>query len=127
LWEGGFLLTARAQGIVPSHAHHAIQVVIALDGCVAICGKDGGWRESGGIAVRADAEHSFDCNGALGVMVFVDPEQAKAPGCPHPFGKTSRLSQIPGWIRSCRQSGRSLNNQMRLKTSRHWFAAAYRA
>jgi AraC-like DNA-binding protein len=59
---------------VPSHAHHAIQIVIALDGCVAICGQDDGWRESRGIVVRADAEHSFDCNGALGVMVFVDPE-----------------------------------------------------
>jgi AraC-like DNA-binding protein len=76
LWEGGFLLTARAQGVVPSHAHHAIQIVIALDGCVAICGKDAGWRESRGLVVRPDAEHSFDCNGALGVMVFVDPESS---------------------------------------------------
>jgi AraC family transcriptional regulator len=77
LWEGGFLLTARAQGVVPSHAHHAIQIVIALDGYVAICGKDDGWRESRGIVVRADAEHSFDCNAALGVMVFVDPESSE--------------------------------------------------
>jgi len=77
LWEGGFLLTARARGVVPSHAHHAIQIVIALDGCVAICGEDGGWRESRGIVVRPDAEHSFDCNGALGVMVFVDPESSE--------------------------------------------------
>jgi AraC family transcriptional regulator len=77
LWEGGFLLTAGAQGVVPSHAHHAIQIVLALDGCLAICGKDDGWRESRGIVVRADAEHSFDCNGALGVMVFVDPESSE--------------------------------------------------
>jgi AraC-like DNA-binding protein len=77
LWEGGFLLTARAQGVVPSHAHHAIQIVIALDGCVAICGTDDGWRESRGIIVRPDAEHSFDCNGALGVMLFVDPESSE--------------------------------------------------
>jgi AraC family transcriptional regulator len=77
LWEGGFLLSARAQGVVPSHAHHAIQIVIALDGCVAVRGHDGDWRESGGIVVRADAEHSFDCNGALGVMVFVDPESSE--------------------------------------------------
>jgi len=77
LWEGGFLLTARAQGAVPSHAHHAIQIVIAFDGCVAIRGKDDGWRESRGLVVRADAEHSFDCNGALGVMVFVDPESSE--------------------------------------------------
>lgn len=77
LWEGGFLLTARARGVVPAHAHHAIQIVIALDGCVAICGRGDGWRESRGIVVRPDAEHSFDCNGALGVMVFVDPETSE--------------------------------------------------
>jgi AraC-like DNA-binding protein len=77
LWEGGFLLTARAQGVVPSHAHHAIQIVIALDGCIAVCGRDERWHESRGIVVRPDAEHSFDCNGALGVMVFVDPESGE--------------------------------------------------
>ena len=77
LWEGGFLLTARAQGVVPSHAHHAIQIVIALDGRIAICGQNDAWRQSRGIVVRPDVEHSFDCNGALGVMVFVDPESSE--------------------------------------------------
>jgi AraC-like DNA-binding protein len=62
---------------VPTHAHHAIQIAIALDGLVAIRGKDDDWRESRGIVVRADAEHSFDCNGAFGVMVFVDPESSE--------------------------------------------------
>jgi AraC-like DNA-binding protein len=62
---------------VPPHAHHAIQIVIAIDGCIAICGKDEEWRESRGIVVRPDAAHSFDCNGALGVMVFVDPESSE--------------------------------------------------
>jgi len=77
LWEGGYLLLARARGLVPSHAHHAIQIVVALDGCVAICGRDGEWHESRGVVVRSDAEHSFDCNGALGVMLFVDPESSE--------------------------------------------------
>lgn len=77
MWEGGFLLIGSARGIVPTHAHHAIQVVIALDGCVAIRGKGDGWCESRGVIVRPDAEHSFDCNGALGVMVFVDPESSE--------------------------------------------------
>ena len=77
MWEGGFLLTGRAQGVVPAHAHHAIQIVVALDGNVAICGGDGKWQESRGIVVRPDAEHSFDCNGAVGVMVFVDPESSE--------------------------------------------------
>ncbi len=62
---------------MPAHAHHAIQIVIALDGCTAICGGDGAWRESRGLVVRPDAEHSFDCNGAFGVMVFVDPESSE--------------------------------------------------
>jgi AraC-like DNA-binding protein len=62
---------------VAAHAHHAIQIVVALDGCVAISGADGEWRETRGIIVRPDAEHSFDCNGALGVMVFVDPESSE--------------------------------------------------
>jgi len=77
LWEGGFLLTARAQGVVPAHAHHAIQIVIAFDGCLAIRGTDVDWREAGGIVVRPDAEHSFDCNGAFGTMIFVDPESTE--------------------------------------------------
>jgi len=62
---------------VPAHAHHAIQIVIALDGNAAICGRDGEWHEARGLVVRPDAEHSFDCNGALGVMVFVDPESSE--------------------------------------------------
>jgi len=62
---------------VPAHAHHAIQIVIALDRNAAISGGDGEWQEARGIVVRPDAEHSFDCNGALGVMVFVDPESSE--------------------------------------------------
>jgi AraC-like DNA-binding protein len=29
------------------------------------------------MVVRPDAEHSFDCNGAFGVMMFVDPESSE--------------------------------------------------
>jgi len=79
LWEGGFLLVGRAQGVVPSHSHHAIQIVIALDGRIAIQGGGNDeWHQSRGIVVRSDVEHSFDCNGASGVMIFVDPESSEA-------------------------------------------------
>ena len=74
LWEGGFLLIARAEGVVPAHAHHAVQIVVALDGMVAICGEDDRWRRGPGIIVQPDVVHSFDCNGAMGAMLFVDPE-----------------------------------------------------
>lgn len=76
LWEGGFLLTARAQGVVPAHAHHAIQITLAFEGAVALAGPDGVWQRSHGVIVRPDVEHSFDCNAALGAMLFVDPESS---------------------------------------------------
>lgn len=77
LWEGGFLLIARADGVVPTHTHHAIQIVVALEGEVAIRGKEGDWRKGAGVIVRPDAAHSFNCNGALGAMLFVDPESTE--------------------------------------------------
>jgi AraC-like DNA-binding protein len=77
LWDGGFLLIARADGVVPHHAHHAVQIVIALDGAAAICGQDDQWREGRGIIVQPDVVHSFNCNGAMGAMLFVDPESSE--------------------------------------------------
>jgi AraC-like DNA-binding protein len=77
LWEGGFLLIGQAQGIVPAHSHHAIQVVISLDRPFTVCGDREKWVEGRGIVVRPDAVHSFDCNGAFGAMLFVDPESSE--------------------------------------------------
>lgn len=74
LWDGGFLLLARSDGIVKSHAHHAIQVVVALDGEPAICGTSGDWRAAGGFIVMPDVPHSFDGRGSESAMLFVDPE-----------------------------------------------------
>jgi hypothetical protein len=56
LWEGGFLLTARAQGIVPSHAHHAIQIVIALQALDLLTTDD---RRKGDVQVRDTADGCF--------------------------------------------------------------------
>lgn len=77
LWEGGFLLIGRGQGVVPPHSHHAIQIVIALDGTLAICGQNEEWRQGPGVIVGADTVHSFDAQGALGAMFFVDPESSE--------------------------------------------------
>lgn len=83
LWDGGFLLLARADGVVPAHAHHAIQLVVALEGEVAIAGEDSEWRKGRGVIVQPDAVHSFNCNGALGAMMFVDPESAEGTWLRH--------------------------------------------
>lgn len=77
LWDGGFLLLGQAQGVVPAHSHHAIQIVFSLGQPVAIRGSGGPWRPTHGLIVRPDATHSFDCSGALGAMLFVDPESSE--------------------------------------------------
>lgn len=77
LWDGGFLLVGRGEGVVPPHSHHAIQVVAAIDGEPAIHGERGDWRIGGGFIVRPDAVHSYKPNGALVAMLLVDPESAE--------------------------------------------------
>jgi hypothetical protein len=41
LWDGGFFAIGRSEGVVPPHAHHAIQIVITVEGTVGIRGKRG--------------------------------------------------------------------------------------
>lgn len=77
VWDGGFFAIGRARGVVPPHAHHAIQIVVALEGEVAACGRDGRWNAGRGIIVGADAEHSYDSRDALAAMLFVDPESTE--------------------------------------------------
>lgn len=77
LWDGGFLLIGQARGVVPAHSHHAIQIVISLDQSFAVCGHDKNWLQGRGIVVRPDVVHSFDCSGAFGAMLFVDPESSE--------------------------------------------------
>jgi AraC-like DNA-binding protein len=77
LWDGGFLAVGRTQGVIPPHAHHAIQIVLGLDGPMSIRGAEGDWRQAHGIIVRPDAVHSFNGNGATGAMIFVDAESTE--------------------------------------------------
>lgn len=74
MWDGGFLLLGRSEGIVALHAHHAIQIVIGLDGEPAICAKGANWRSGPGFVVLPDVPHSYDGRGAANAMLFVDPE-----------------------------------------------------
>jgi AraC family transcriptional regulator len=77
LWDGGFLLLGRAKGVVPAHAHHAIQFAVSFDQPLRIAAFDGNWCQGSGILVRPDVVHSFDCNGAFGAMLFIDPESSE--------------------------------------------------
>lgn len=74
LWDGGFLLLSQSEGVVSAHAHHAIQIVVALDGEPAICAEAGDWQAGKAFIVLPDVHHSYDGRGAISAMLFVDPE-----------------------------------------------------
>lgn len=74
LWDGGFALLGSSEGIVPAHSHHAIQIVVTIDGEAAISNAVGEWQSGRGIIVPPDIVHSFSAQGAFGAMIFVDPE-----------------------------------------------------
>lgn len=74
LWDGGFLLLGRSEGRIGAHAHHAIQVVISMNGEPAICADGGDWQSGQGFIVLPDVIHSYEGRGADGAMLFVDPE-----------------------------------------------------
>ena len=74
LWDGGCLALGKAEwGVIPPHSHHAIQIVVAIDGEMAIKGARGDWCRGRGIIVRPDVEHSYDGKGALGAMIGSSP------------------------------------------------------
>jgi hypothetical protein len=75
LWDGA---SSRWDAVRVGFAPRASrdQIVVVVEGTVGIRGKRGDWRMAPGVIVRPDAVHSYNGNGAVGAMVFVDPESA---------------------------------------------------
>ena len=93
LWDGGFLAIGKGDVIVPPHSHHAIQIVIAIDDDIAVKGAKGEWRDSRGIIVRQDVEHSYNGKGSSAAMLFVDPESTE--GAWLRTGLTADITLVP--------------------------------
>jgi AraC family transcriptional regulator len=73
-WDGGWIGIGKGQGVVPTHAHHAVQITLSLDGPIRLRAEAGEWKTYQGAVVRPNVAHSFDPAGAVLVMLFVDPE-----------------------------------------------------
>jgi AraC-like DNA-binding protein len=74
LWDGGFALIGGSDGVVPSHAHHAIQIVVTVEGEAGISTDGEEWRLGRGIIVPPNVVHSYSGRGAFGAMLMVDPD-----------------------------------------------------
>lgn len=74
LWDGGFLTLGRSTTRVPPHAHHAIQILLRLDGVCGLAEPDGAPLNGDGVIVSADCPHELHTVDARYGLIFVDPE-----------------------------------------------------
>ncbi|MFZ5444545.1 MAG: AraC family transcriptional regulator [Myxococcota bacterium] len=57
-----------------AHAHHAMHLVLALEGRVAVTLDDGRVRRACGVLTAPDVPHAIDGAGVTTLLVFLDPE-----------------------------------------------------
>jgi AraC-like DNA-binding protein len=78
LWSGGSLWIGRQTGRARKHAHHGIQIALAMRGSFLMDEDDGkGWREHTGAIVMPHRRHQFDGCGSDMATIFVEPETAQ--------------------------------------------------
>ncbi|RZJ06977.1 MAG: AraC family transcriptional regulator [Rubrivivax sp.] len=88
LWSGGSLWIGRATGHAQAHAHHAIQISLALTGRLRLCGEDAQpWREHAAAMVRPHQRHQFDGSGETVAQVFVEPETPQGRALLQQYGE----------------------------------------
>jgi AraC-like DNA-binding protein len=74
LWPAAMIVWG--PGYVSSgHAHHCVQLVMAVRGTLRIRGKRGDeWMTCGAALVRADAKHEVEARDTMVLIAFVEPE-----------------------------------------------------
>lgn len=78
VWNGGSLWIGRAAGRVRAHAHHAIQISLALTGRVRFrAGDRSSWTEYAAAMVLPHHRHEFDGKDESVAQLFVEPETAQ--------------------------------------------------
>jgi len=75
-WDGGSLWIGRATAVNAVHAHHAVQVGLALEGHLKFQSPaDGAWLDCAGAVIASNHPHAFDGRGAPTLAhIFVEPE-----------------------------------------------------
>ncbi|XXF79974.1 helix-turn-helix transcriptional regulator [Myxococcaceae bacterium GXIMD 01537] len=69
------LLAARGPGARSAgHAHHALHLVLGLDGPLRVRAGRGPWREMAGVLTAPDVPHAIDAEGRELLLLFLDPE-----------------------------------------------------
>ena len=89
LWNGGSLWIGRDAGRAQCHAHHAVQIALAMDSGFLMRDGDTGWREHLGAIVMPHRPHQFDGCGRAVAQIFVEPETAQGRALLERYGATA--------------------------------------
>ena len=75
-WDGGCLMIGRATGIVPVHAHYAIQVAFGSEPGIRFRSSEReDWTEYRGAIIPSRQPHSMDATVVpFNVVIFIEPE-----------------------------------------------------
>ncbi len=100
VWEGASLwivdatpLKERETKRTDFHAHHAVQVTLALDGQFRLDTKDAHVRGDA-VAVAADAQHAFEPEGLMAI-IFIEPESRTGRAVANRLFDGAELAAIP--------------------------------
>ena len=123
-WPAGLVVWGPGHRSSP-HAHHALQIVLALEGQLRARPTPARpWRSGGAVIVLPDAPHEIDCSVAPSVLIaFVEPESGigRAIGAP----VSNPLWSVPA--ATVRRWRRVLRAPLHVTeaTVRAWFESAF--
>jgi len=75
-WDGGCLMIGRAMGIIPVHAHYAIQIAFGSEPGIRFRSSErDDWTEYRGAIIPSRQPHSMDATVVpFNVVIFIEPE-----------------------------------------------------
>jgi AraC-like DNA-binding protein len=75
-WDGGCLLIGRPLGVIPLHAHYAVQVAFGAERGIRFRSSDSEpWTEYGGAIIPSRQPHAMDASVVpFSAVLFVEPE-----------------------------------------------------
>ena len=75
LWQGGSLWIGRSNGTTDTHAHHAIQISLVLEGSFRLrTPEDADWHTYTAAIIPSHQPHAFSTTEAIFGITFVEPE-----------------------------------------------------
>ncbi|RYI95616.1 MAG: helix-turn-helix domain-containing protein, partial [Acetobacteraceae bacterium] len=87
VWPGASVWIGHDVGVVPDHAHHAIQVSLSMEGRFRIRARGWAeWLETTSAVVMPDITHQLDGGGTAVATLFVEPDSRPGAALRQRFG-----------------------------------------